>query len=92
LLGLSGARPDDGEGTLRVDENDKIVTRYMADQEVQDSGFLILARELFAAVRAMNCVTPHKVRQFELLGVEELREDPVDTGLVPGAGALVDRL
>jgi hypothetical protein len=33
-------------------ENDKIVTRYMADQEFQGSAFPILAREIFEAVRA----------------------------------------
>ena len=36
----------------RMGENDKIVTRYMADQEFQGSAFLILAREIFEAVRA----------------------------------------
>ncbi len=36
----------------RMGENDKIVTRYMADQEFQGSAFPILAREIFEAVRA----------------------------------------
>jgi type I restriction enzyme, R subunit len=36
----------------RMGENDKIVTRYMADQEFQNSAFPILAREIFEAVRA----------------------------------------
>jgi hypothetical protein len=36
----------------RVGENDKIVTRYMADQEFQGSAFPILAREILEAVRA----------------------------------------
>ena len=36
----------------RMAENDKIVTRYMADQEFQGSAFPILAREIFEAVRA----------------------------------------
>ena len=36
----------------RMGENDKIVTRYMADQEFQGSAFPILAREIFDAVRA----------------------------------------
>jgi type I restriction enzyme R subunit len=36
----------------RMGENDKIVTRYMADQEFQSSAFPILAREIFEAVRA----------------------------------------
>ncbi|MGI8402016.1 MAG: type I restriction endonuclease subunit R [Gemmatimonadaceae bacterium] len=36
----------------RMAENDKIVTRYMADQEFQSSAFPILAREIFDAVRA----------------------------------------
>lgn len=36
----------------RMGENDKIVTRYMADQDFQSSAFPILAREIFEAVRA----------------------------------------
>jgi type I restriction enzyme R subunit len=36
----------------RMAENDKIVTRYMADQAFQSSAFPILAREIFDAVRA----------------------------------------
>ena len=36
----------------RMTENDKIVTRYMADREFQGSAFPILAREIFEAVRA----------------------------------------
>jgi type I restriction enzyme, R subunit len=36
----------------RMSENDKIVTRYMADPEFQNSAFPILAREIFEAVRA----------------------------------------
>ena len=36
----------------RMGENDKIVTRYMADREFQASAFPILAREIFDAVRA----------------------------------------
>ena len=35
----------------RMGENDKIVTRYMADQDFQSSAFPILAREIFEAVR-----------------------------------------
>jgi type I restriction enzyme R subunit len=35
----------------RMGENDKIVTRYMADQDFQSSAFLILAREIFETVR-----------------------------------------
>jgi type I restriction enzyme R subunit len=35
----------------RMGENDKIVTRYMADQDFQGSAFPILAREIFNAVR-----------------------------------------
>ena len=31
----------------RMGENDKIVTRYMADQDFQGSAFPILAREIF---------------------------------------------
>jgi type I restriction enzyme R subunit len=36
----------------RMGENDKIVTRYMADQEFQGSAFPILAREIFESVRS----------------------------------------
>jgi type I restriction enzyme R subunit len=36
----------------RMGENDKIVTRYMADQDFQASAFPILAREIFEAVRS----------------------------------------
>lgn len=36
----------------RMAENDKIVTRYMADNEFQGSAFPILAKEIFEAVRA----------------------------------------
>jgi type I restriction enzyme R subunit len=36
----------------RMGENDKIVTRYMADQEFQGAAFPILAREIFDAVRS----------------------------------------
>lgn len=35
----------------RMGENDRIVTRYMADQDFQASAFPILAREIFEAVR-----------------------------------------
>jgi type I restriction enzyme, R subunit len=38
----------------RMAENDKIVTRYMADQEFQGSAFPILAREIFEAVRGKS--------------------------------------
>jgi type I restriction enzyme, R subunit len=36
----------------RMAENDRIVTRYMADQEFQGSAFPILAREIFETVHA----------------------------------------
>jgi len=36
----------------RMEQNDKIVTRYMADGEFQASAFPILAKEIFDAVRA----------------------------------------
>ena len=36
----------------RMGENDKIVTRYMADQEFQGTAFPMLAREIFDAVRS----------------------------------------
>jgi type I restriction enzyme R subunit len=35
----------------RIGENDKIVTRYMADREFQASAFPVLAKEIFEAVR-----------------------------------------
>jgi type I restriction enzyme, R subunit len=35
----------------RMADNDKIVTRYMDDQEFQNTAFPILAREIFEAVR-----------------------------------------
>jgi type I restriction enzyme R subunit len=35
----------------RMGENDKIVTRYMSDQNFQSSAFPILAKEIFDAVR-----------------------------------------
>jgi len=38
----------------RMGENDKIVTRYMADQEFQGSAFPILAKEIFETVRQSN--------------------------------------
>lgn len=36
----------------RMAENDKIVTRYMADRDFQGSAFPILARDIFEAVQA----------------------------------------
>jgi type I restriction enzyme R subunit len=36
----------------RMEQNDRIVTRYMADREFQTTAFPILAREIFDAVRA----------------------------------------
>ncbi|SRR5712691_936146 len=38
----------------RMGDNDKIVTRYMADREFQASAFPILAREIFDSVRKNN--------------------------------------
>ena len=35
----------------RMGENDKIVTRYMADRDFQGAAFPILAKEIFEAVR-----------------------------------------
>ncbi len=45
----------------RMGENDKIVTRYMADQEFQASAFPILAREIFEAVRGKTAGPSHSV-------------------------------
>jgi type I restriction enzyme R subunit len=44
----------------RMSENDKIVTRYMADQEFQRSAFPILAREIFEAVRGKHSAAAAK--------------------------------
>jgi type I restriction enzyme, R subunit len=38
----------------RMGENDKIVTRYMADREFQAAAYPILAREIFDVVRAQS--------------------------------------
>lgn len=35
----------------RMGENDKIVTRYMADNDFQGTAFPILAKEIFEAIR-----------------------------------------
>jgi type I restriction enzyme R subunit len=35
----------------RMGENDKIVTRYMADNDFQGAAFPILAKEIFETVR-----------------------------------------
>ena len=37
---------------LRMADNDKIVTRYMDDQEFQNSAFPILAKEIFESIRS----------------------------------------
>ena len=42
----------------RMTENDKIVTRYMADKAFQASAFPILAREIFESVRAESHENP----------------------------------
>ena len=41
----------------RMGENDKIVTRYMADRQFQGSAFPILAREIFEAVRVRSALS-----------------------------------
>ena|SRR5215469_9541787 len=46
----------------RMGENDKIVTRYMADRDFQASAFPILAQEIFTAVRAKYQET-NQIRQ-----------------------------
>jgi type I restriction enzyme R subunit len=38
----------------RMGENDKIVTRYMADHDFQAAAYPILVREIFDAVRAVR--------------------------------------
>lgn len=53
----------------RMGENDKIVTRYMADRDFQAAAYPILAREIFDAVRA---------RRTEGIGLAgSSRSDPV---------------
>ena len=42
----------------RMSENDKIVTRYMDDQEFQNASFPILAKEIFDAVHAAKETKP----------------------------------
>jgi type I restriction enzyme, R subunit len=42
----------------RMGENDKIVTRYMADPQFQASAFPILAREIFDVVRVAQAGNP----------------------------------
>jgi type I restriction enzyme R subunit len=42
----------------RMGENDKIVTRYMADRDFQASAFPILAREIFDSVRENSVAGP----------------------------------
>lgn len=42
----------------RMGENDKIVTRYMDDQEFQNAAFPILAKAIFETVRAKEPVPP----------------------------------
>ena len=42
----------------RMSENDRIVTRYMADRDFQGSAFPILAREIFEAVRVGQSAAP----------------------------------
>jgi type I restriction enzyme R subunit len=46
----------------RMADNDKIVTRYMADQEFQSSAFPILARKIFEAVRGRQSDTATKTQ------------------------------
>ena len=36
----------------RMADNDKIVTRYMDDQEFQNSAFPILAKEIFESIHS----------------------------------------
>lgn len=42
----------------RMEQNDEIVTRYMADRDFQGTAFPILAREIFDAIRAAKTGTP----------------------------------
>ena len=38
----------------RMEQNDEIVTRYMADREFQGAAFPILAKEIFDAIHAFK--------------------------------------
>jgi len=42
-----------------MDENDKIVTRYMDDREFQNAAFPILAKAIFEAVRGRESERPN---------------------------------
>ncbi|HET9742348.1 MAG TPA: type I restriction endonuclease [Terriglobales bacterium] len=42
----------------RMDQNDEIVTRYMADRDFQGAAFPILAREIFDAIHAAKTEAP----------------------------------
>lgn len=42
----------------RMDENDKIVTRYMDDREFQNAAFPILAKAIFETVRGRESERP----------------------------------
>jgi type I restriction enzyme R subunit len=44
----------------RLDENDKIVTRYMDDPEFQNAAFPILAKAIFETVRARESAQPEE--------------------------------
>jgi type I restriction enzyme R subunit len=41
----------------RMGENDKIVTRYMADRDFQSSAFPILARDIFETIHGRSSAT-----------------------------------
>jgi type I restriction enzyme R subunit len=51
----------------RMADNDKIVTRYMADRDFQSSAFPILAREIFEAVHARNRISGYDTTPDEPL-------------------------
>ena len=55
----------------RMAENDKIVTRYMADREFQGSAFPILAREIFEAVRGKPVAQASIVERYGSDGMAE---------------------
>jgi type I restriction enzyme R subunit len=41
----------------RMGENDKIVTRYMADRDFQSSAFPIVARDIFESIHGRSSAT-----------------------------------
>lgn len=43
----------------RMSENDKIVTRYMEDQDFESAAFLVLSKEIYDAIPEADAVSAH---------------------------------